>query len=81
MTWTPNRRAVLGGLAAAALAPEIALARRWGRYDTILRGGTVFDGSGQRPGLRADVLVRDGIVAQIPSLVLSIATALMPQLV
>jgi len=25
----------------------------------------VFDGSGQRPGLRADVLVRDGIVAQI----------------
>jgi N-acyl-D-aspartate/D-glutamate deacylase len=31
----------------------------------LLRGGTVFDGSGQRPGLRADVLVRDGIVAQI----------------
>lgn len=25
----------------------------------------MFDGSGQRPGLRADVLVRDGIVAQI----------------
>ena len=31
----------------------------------LVRGGTVFDGSGQRPGLRADVLVRDGIVAQI----------------
>jgi len=31
----------------------------------LIRGGTVFDGSGQRPGLRADVLVRDGIVAQI----------------
>lgn len=25
----------------------------------------MFDGSGQRPGLRADILVRDGIVAQI----------------
>jgi N-acyl-D-aspartate/D-glutamate deacylase len=31
----------------------------------LIRGGTVFDGSGERPGLRADVLVRDGIVAQI----------------
>ncbi|HEX2578537.1 MAG TPA: amidohydrolase family protein [Aquihabitans sp.] len=31
----------------------------------LITGGTVFDGSGQRPGLRADVLVRDGIVAQI----------------
>lgn len=31
----------------------------------LIRGGTVFDGSGQRPGLAADVLVRDGIVAQI----------------
>ena len=28
----------------------------------LIRGGTVFDGSGQRPGLRADVLVRDGVV-------------------
>ncbi|MEO6989080.1 MAG: amidohydrolase family protein [Aquihabitans sp.] len=33
--------------------------------DVLIRGGTVFDGSGQRPGLKADVLVRDGIVAQI----------------
>ena len=31
----------------------------------LVRGGTVFDGSGQRPGLRADVLVRDGVVAAI----------------
>ncbi len=31
----------------------------------LIRGGTVFDGSGQRPGLVADVLVRDGVVAQI----------------
>lgn len=31
----------------------------------LIRGGTVFDGSGQRAGLVADVLVRDGIVAQI----------------
>jgi N-acyl-D-aspartate/D-glutamate deacylase len=31
----------------------------------LIRGGTVFDGTGTTPGLRADVLVRDGIVAQI----------------
>lgn len=31
----------------------------------LVKGGTVYDGSGRRPGLRADVLVRDGIVAQI----------------
>ena len=31
----------------------------------LIRGGTVFDGSGQRPELVADVLVRDGIVSQI----------------
>lgn len=31
----------------------------------VVRGGTVFDGSGERLGLRADVLVRDGIVSQI----------------
>jgi N-acyl-D-aspartate/D-glutamate deacylase len=31
----------------------------------LIRGGTVFDGSGQRPGLRADVLVRDGIVLEV----------------
>ena len=40
--------------AATTDAPEI-----------LIRGGTVFDGSGQRPGLQADVLVRDGVVAQI----------------
>jgi N-acyl-D-aspartate/D-glutamate deacylase len=31
----------------------------------LIRGGTVFDGSGRRPGLVADVLVTDGVVAQI----------------
>lgn len=31
----------------------------------LIRGGTVFDGSGQRPGIVADVLVRDGVVAAI----------------
>ena len=31
----------------------------------LIRVGTVFDGSGQRAGLRADVLVRDWLVAQI----------------
>ena len=67
MTWTPNRRAVLGGLAAAALAPEIALARRWGRYDTILRGGTVFDGLGAAP-IEGDVGIAGGRIAAIGNL-------------
>lgn len=31
----------------------------------LLKGGTVYDGSGTRAGLRADVLVRDGVVSQI----------------
>lgn len=31
----------------------------------LVRGGTVFDGSGTRPGVRADVLVRGGTVAQL----------------
>ena len=67
MTWTPNRRAVLGGLAAAALAPEIAFARRGGRYDTILRGGTVFDGLGGAP-IEGDVGIAAGRIAAIGNL-------------
>ena len=31
----------------------------------LVRSGTVFDGSGERPGVVADVLVRDGVVAAI----------------
>jgi N-acyl-D-aspartate/D-glutamate deacylase len=31
----------------------------------LIRNGTVFDGTGRRPGYRADIVVRDGIVAQI----------------
>ena len=35
--------------------------------DLILRGGTVVDGTGQ-PGRAADVLIQDGVIAEIGSL-------------
>ncbi|HCV24751.1 MAG TPA: amidohydrolase, partial [Candidatus Latescibacteria bacterium] len=35
--------------------------------DLILRGGTVVDGTG-RPGQAADVLIQDGVIAEIGSL-------------
>ena len=31
---------------------------------TVIRGGTVYDGRGG-PGIEADVVVRDGVVAEI----------------
>ena len=33
-------------------------------FDVVIRGGTVFDGTGA-PGVRADVGIRDGVVAAI----------------
>jgi N-acyl-D-amino-acid deacylase len=33
-------------------------------FDLVIRGGTVFDGSG-RPGARADVAIRDGAIAAV----------------
>ena len=67
MTWTPTRRAVLGGLAALPLTPAIARARRFGHYDAIVRGGTVFDGLGG-PGIEADVAIAGGRIAAIGKL-------------
>jgi N-acyl-D-amino-acid deacylase len=67
MTHTPTRRAVLGGLSALALTPEIALARKVGRYDTIVRGGTVFDGLGGG-GIEADVGIVGGRIAAVGKL-------------
>ena len=41
----------------------------------LIRGGTVFDGSGQRPGLRADVLVvpHHGSAKQEPTFLKAVA--------
>jgi N-acyl-D-amino-acid deacylase len=60
-----TRRAFLqaGGAALAGLgAPIILLQTR--RYDLVVRGGTVFDGTGA-PGRRLDVAVRNGRIAAV----------------
>lgn len=67
MAYTPTRRTVLGGISALALTPEIAMARKTGRYDTVVRGGTVFDGLGSA-GIEADVAIVGGRIAAIGKL-------------
>ena len=68
MTMTTNRRAFLGGIAASALAPQVAFARRTGSFDAIIRGGTVFDGLGNAP-IKADVGIAGNRIAAIGKLV------------
>jgi len=71
MSFTATRRGFTAGLAAAsaslALTPAIAEARRSGRYDTIVRGGTVFDGLGGA-GREADVGIIGDRIATIGKL-------------
>ena len=67
MTITTNRRAFLGGLAAAAFTPAVAWARKSGRYDVILRGGMVFDGLGNAPR-QADLGIAGDRIAAIGDL-------------
>lgn len=67
MTITATRRGFTAGLAALAVSPAIAEARNSGRYDTIVRGGTVFDGLGGA-GREADVGIIDGKIAAIGKL-------------
>ncbi len=63
MTITATRRGFTAGLAALAVSPAIAEARRTGRYDMIVRSGTVFDGLGGE-GREADVgIIGDKIAA------------------
>jgi N-acyl-D-amino-acid deacylase len=63
MTIATTRRGFTAGLAALALTPAIAEARRSGRYDTIIRDGTVFNGLGGAPR-QADLgIVGDRIAA------------------
>jgi N-acyl-D-amino-acid deacylase len=52
-----------GALLGIAGAPAVLAARRQ-RPDLVIRGGTVFDGSGA-PGVEADVAVAGGRVARI----------------
>lgn len=64
MTLTPTRRAVLAGIAASALAPSVAFARRTGQYDVIIRGGALFDGLGNAP-IETDLGIAGGRIAAI----------------
>ena len=54
-------RQLLIAILSSALIPFAATAQR---YDVLLRGGTIIDGTG-RPPYRADVAVRDGKVLAI----------------
>ncbi|HEX4846774.1 MAG TPA: D-aminoacylase, partial [Novosphingobium sp.] len=67
MTLATSRRGFTAGLAALAVLPSIAEARRSGRYDAIVRGGTVFDGLGGAP-FEADVGIAGGRIAAIGKL-------------
>lgn len=67
MTIATTRRGFTAGLAAAttslAASPALAQARRSGKFDAIVRGGTVFDGLGGAPR-EADLgIVGDKIAA------------------
>ena len=63
---SPSRRTFLrvsgGAVAAAALSPYSLRTRA--EYDLILRGGTIFDGSGAEP-LEGDIAILQGRIAAI----------------
>jgi N-acyl-D-amino-acid deacylase len=67
MTFATTRRAFTVGLAALAGSPAIAEARRSGRYDVLVRGGTMFDGLGGAPR-EADLGSVDDKIAAIGNL-------------
>lgn len=67
MTISTTRRGFTAGLAALTVSPTIAEARRSGRYDTIVRGGMVFDGLGGAP-FEADLGIAGGRIAAIGKL-------------
>jgi N-acyl-D-amino-acid deacylase len=67
MSFTATRRTFTAGLAAFAASPALAEARRARRYDTIVRGGEVFDGLGGAPRA-ADVGIVAGKIAAIGNL-------------
>ena len=67
MTITTTRRGFVAGLAAAAFTPQVAWARKSGRYDIIVRGGMVFDGLGNAPR-QADLGIAGDRIAAIGSL-------------
>lgn len=67
MTITSTRRALVAGLATLPLLPQVAQARRSGRFDVVIRGGTVFDGLGSA-GREADIGIAGDRIAAIGNL-------------
>src|SRR3954468_14082577 len=69
-------RAALAGVLlawlAASQAPSPAAGRATARYDLLITGGRVIDGTG-RPSLRADVAISDGRIAAVGALARSSA--------
>src|SRR5262245_24045522 len=59
-------RASLLGFVTYLAAPQAALAKRE-KFDVLIRGGTVYDGTGA-PGLRADVGIRGDAIAAVRDL-------------
>jgi len=62
----PDRRdfVVAGAGSLLALAGVPPLVRQQGTHDLVIRGGTVFDGSGS-PGVEADIAISGGKIAQV----------------
>ncbi|MCR9086863.1 MAG: amidohydrolase family protein [Rhodobacteraceae bacterium] len=63
--FTLDRRSFLQGSAAACVLPTTGLAQASGSTATLIRGAKIFDGTSDQLATGFDVLVRDGMIAQV----------------